>query len=138
MAGFTAQGATFTFQAGGVGLFQATLTGISIETPTAEVADMTAAGEPVNYIVLVPTGAWSGGSMSVDYIRASTASGPNTGPQQIGDPQSLVTKYGVAMFSAPGISVSRNVILQSASTEARVGDLVRGSLRFVLTDYTGP
>jgi hypothetical protein len=134
MAGFSAQGATFTFNATGVGIFRATVTGISVETPTAEVTDMTPAAAPVTQILMVPTGAWSGGSVSVDYIRDA---GAGTGsPQNIGDPQVLVTKHGNATFASPNLTVSRNVILQSASTEARVGDLVRGSLRFIITDYT--
>ena len=133
MAGFTAQGATFTFTTPS-GSFTAKLTGISIETPTAEVTDMTPAALGSGYIILVPTGDWSGGSMSVDYIRETSSQSANA----IGDPQSLVRKHGPATFASAGMSITRNVILQSASTEARVGDLVRGSLRFVLTDYTGP
>ena len=133
MAGFTAQGATFTFTTS-IGSFAAKLTGISIETPTAEVTDMTPMSQGPGYIVLVPTGDWSGGSMSVDYIREASPQPANA----IGDPQMLVRKHGPATFASPGMSITRNVILQSASTEARVGDLVRGSLRFVITDYIGP
>jgi hypothetical protein len=122
MAGLSAQGGTFTFQG-----FSAAVTGISVETPTAEVVDMTPMTASASQMVMVPTGAWSGGTVSVDYIRlAGTA-----------DPQTLVSKCAQLSFASPGFSVSRLVVLQSASTEARVGDLVRGSLRFVLTDYTG-
>jgi len=122
MAGLTAHGGTFTFQT-----FSAAVTGISVETPTAEIVDMTPMASSANQLVMVPTGAWSGGTISVDYIRlAATA-----------DPQTLVSKCDQLSFSSSGFSVSRRVVLQSASTEARVGDLVRGSLRFVLTDYTG-
>ena len=122
MAGLSAHGATFTFQT-----FSAAITGISVETPTAEVVDMTPRSAASTEAIMVPTGAWSGGTISVDYIRlAGTA-----------DPQSLVSKCDVLSFSSSGYSVSKRVVLQSASTEARAGDLVRGSLRFVLTDYTG-
>lgn len=123
MAGVSAQGATFTFQ--GV---QAIVSGISVETPTAEVTDMASAVDSVGTIRFVPTGEWSGGSISVDYIHA--------GPLQI-DPQTLVRQVGQLLFSSPGYSVGRNVILESATTEARAGDIVRGSLRFRMTDYYG-
>lgn len=122
MAGLTAHGGTFTFQG-----FTAAITGLSVETPTAEVVDMTPSSASASTVVMVPTGAWSGGSISVDYIRLSST----------GDPQGIVKLAGQLTFSSAGYSVSRRCILQSASTEARFGDLVRGSLRFVLTDYQG-
>jgi hypothetical protein len=120
MAGLNAHGGTFTFSN-----FTAAISSISIETPTAEVVDMTSISAAANHVVMVPTGAWSGGAISVDYIRVS----------QTVDPQTLVSKTARLSFSSAGYSVARQVVLQSASTEARVGDLVRGSLRFVLTDY---
>lgn len=123
MAGVSAQGATFTFQ--GV---QAIVSGISVETPTAEVTDMASAVDPVGTIGMVPTGEWSGGAISVDYIHA--------GPLQV-DPQTLVRQIGQLFFGSPGYSVARNVILESATTEARAGDIVRGTLRFRMTDYYG-
>jgi len=122
MAGLSAHGGTFTFQS-----FQAAVTGLTVETPTAEVVDMTPADAASNYIVMVPTGAWSGGSISVDYIRLTGTA----------DPQTIVGKCDSLSFTSAGYSVTMRCVLQSASTEARVGDLVRGSLRFVLTDYTG-
>lgn len=120
MAGFAAQGATFTFK--GV---QATVVGLDVQTPTAEVVDMTAYNADINSTVLVPTGAWSGGTISVDYIYASGGT----------DPQTVVRQYGPLVFSSSGISVSRQAILESASTQIRTGDLVRGTLNFRLTDY---
>jgi hypothetical protein len=123
MAGVSAQGATFTFQG-----IQAIVSGISVETPTAEVTDMASAVDPVGTLGIVPTGEWSGGSISVDYIHA--------GPLQT-DPQTLVRQTGALFFSSPGYSVGRNVLLESATTEATVGDIVRGTLRFRITDYYG-
>lgn len=122
MAGVTAQGATFTFN--GVG---AIVSGLSIETPVAEIADMTGINDSANATVLVPTGAQSPGKVNVDYIH--TAGGI--------DPQAAIGTRGTLYLGSPGYSVSRNVILESASTEVRSGDVVRGSLRFVMTDYCG-
>lgn len=123
MAGVTAQGATFTFN--GVA---ATVTGLSIETPEAEIVDMTGILDSANATVLVPTGAQSPGSITVDYIHAYGGT----------DPQTIVGTRGSLVFGSPNYSVTRNAILKSASTEVRSGDVVRGSLRFVMTDYYGP
>jgi len=120
MAGLTAHGGTFTFQQ-----FEAAITGISVEAPTAEIVDMTSAIAPAGQMVMVPTGSLSGGAISVDYIRTG----------ETVDPQTLVSQCDNLLFASPKYSVSRQVILQSASTEVRVGEIIRGSLRFVLTDY---
>jgi hypothetical protein len=122
MAGVSAQGGTFTF-----GSFAGAITGISVQTPEAEVVDMTDVAAAAGQTVLVPTGDWSGGSVSVDYIK--TSSGP--------DPQTLVKQVGQLTFASAGFSISRRAILQSASMEARVGAAVTGTLNFVVTDYTG-
>lgn len=123
MAGVSAQGATFSFAG-----YSAIVTGISVETPTAEVTDMTSAVAPLGTLTVVPTGDWSGGSISVDYIHAG---GLAT------DPQTLVRQRGQLRFSSTNYSVSRNAILESATTEARAGDIVRGTMRFRMTDYYG-
>jgi len=122
MAGVTAQGATFTFN--GV---VATITGLSINTPKAEVVDMTGINDPVWATVMVPTGANSAGSMTVDYVHIYGGV----------DPQTVIGVCGPLVFGSPGYSFTRNVILESASTEVRSGDVVRGSLNFVMTDYYG-
>jgi hypothetical protein len=38
---------------------------------------------------------------------------------------------------SPGISVSKQVILESASSSVTVGDVVKGSMKFVPTDFYG-
>ena len=123
---FSAHGATFTF-AGSLGSFQGKIVGINVETPVAEVVDMTSPSDPSGYAVLVPTGEWSGGSISLDFIAT-----PATG-----DIASIVRGVGPLTFSSPNWSVTRRVILESANTEGRVGELVRGAATFRLTDYQG-
>lgn len=123
MAGVTAQGATFTFN-GAVAI----ISGLSIETPKAEIVDMTGINDPAAATVMVPTGANSPGRVTVDYIH--TAGGI--------DPQAAIGLRGSLVLGSPGFSVTRNAILESASTEVRTGDVVRGSLNFVMTDYYGP
>lgn len=126
MAGFAAHGATFTF-VGSRGNFLGAVVGINVETPVAEVVDMTSPSDPSGYAIRVPTGEWSGGRISLDFI-ATTATG---------DIQGIVRGIGPLTFSSPNWSVTRRCILESANTEARVGELVRGSATFIPTDYSG-
>jgi hypothetical protein len=128
MAGVSAHGATFTFTPVGGAPFGAIVTGVSVETPVAEVTDMTTAAAGTGTLTIVPTGEWSGGSISVDYIHAGSL-------QE--DPQTLVRKNGRVSFGSPNFTFGRQAILESATTEARVGDIVRGTLRFRMTDYYG-
>lgn len=126
MAGFTAQGATFTFS-GSRGQFSANVTGLTVTTPEAEVVDMTGVDDPLAHRIMVPTGDWAGGDIQVEYI-ASSGGGVVDG---------FVSDCGNLSFIAPGIDVTRRAILVSADRQIRVGDIVRGSLRFTLTDYAG-
>lgn len=127
MAGVTAQGGVFTYASSSGGSVTATVTGLSVETPQAALVDMTPGNAPLDTVLLVPTGEWSGGAISVDYIHRAGGA----------DPQSLVRSYGTLSFSSAGYSVSRDVVLESAETQARVGDIVRGTLKFRMTSYTG-
>jgi hypothetical protein len=120
MAGATAQGARFSFLS-----FSGTLTGISVEMPTAEVTNMTAAGDSLGYTFMVPTGEWAGGTITVDFLTINT------------DPWSFVRKVGTLTFTSAGYSVSRRVVCESASVSAQSGELIRGSLKFLITDYQG-
>lgn len=126
MEGFAAQGATFTF-VGSRGNFHGAVVGISVETPVAEIVDMTSPDDLLGHSVRVPTGEWSGGRISLDFIAT-----PKTG-----DIQSLVRGIGPLTFASPKWSVTRRCILESASTEVRVDELVRGSATFIPTDYQG-
>lgn len=128
MAGVTAQGGTFTFSASDGGQVSAYITDVSVETPTAEVVDMTAIDDAAATMRMVPTGSWSGGSITVGYLHTAGASD---------DPHDVVRQYGTLSFASAGYTVTRNVLLESATTEARTGDIVRGTLKFRLTDYTG-
>lgn len=126
MAGFVASGATFTF-VGALGQFGAFVTSLSVSSPEAEIVDMTRANDPVGRVVLVPTGALVGGSVDVEYIASPGGA----------DPDVFVCTNGTLTFAANGLTVSRGAILASSQRQASVGDIVRGSLRFVLTDYSG-
>lgn len=118
MAGATAHGATFSFLN-----FSGSLVGISVEMPTAEVVNMTSAYDVLGSMVTVPTGEWSGGTITVDFLTSNV------------DPQLLVRRVGQLTFSSRGYSISRRVVCESASIGAQAGELVRGSLKFLMTDY---
>lgn len=120
MAGATAHGATFSFLT-----LRGKLLGISVEMPSAEVTNMTAAGDSVGYTFMVPTGEWSGGTITLDFLTWNA------------DPWTFVAKVGDLDFTSAGYSVKRRVICESASVTAQTGELVRGSFRFVITDYKG-
>jgi hypothetical protein len=126
MAGATALGATFTFIAADrTAQFFGSISGISVEMPTAEVTDMTAATDKLGYSFMVPTGEMSGGTISVDFVTSNV------------DPQSFVRKSGILTFTSLGYSITRRVVCQSANVTGNVNDIVRGSLKFLMTDYTG-
>lgn len=124
--GITAQGATFTFLSS-IGNVSANVTRIAVELPVAEVADMTSITTPERLQILVPTGSLKGGSVSVDYIASRVGVAPLR----------YVGRSGTLSFQSPGYSRKASVILESASEEAAINDVVRGSMKFALTDYSG-
>jgi hypothetical protein len=126
MAGFSAHGATFTFT-GSRGTFAGAIVGLNVETPVAEVVDMTSTIDPSGYSVVVPTGEWSGGRIVLDYIATAGT----------GDLQNIVRGIGPLVFASPTVNVTKRCVLESANTEVRVGELVRGSATFRMTDYQG-
>lgn len=122
----TGHGATFTFVSDR-GTFSGGVTSVSVETPTAEIADVTGISDAASASVLIPTGSWKGGSVTVGFI-ATTATA---------NVQSFVRGYGRLTFTSPGFSVTRQVILESGSSEVAVGEVVKGTMKFVMTDYYG-
>ncbi len=86
---------------------------------------MTGVDDAQGQRIMVPTGDWSGGSVEVEYI--ATPSGVA--------PEAFVRRVGLVTFASPNMTVSRRAVLIAADRRASVGDLVRGSLRFMLTDY---
>lgn len=125
MAGFSVQGATVTFAVLNEPVVTVTATRLSVETPEAELTNMTSATDLLGANVMVPTGDTSPGSLSVDFISTN----------QFSNPQALTGRVGVLGLYAPNYTVSRNAVLQAATLDHQSGDIVRGSLRFTITDY---
>ena len=112
-------GATFSFRGGEWLIF-----GLAVETPTAEVVDMTGNLDDKRSCVLVPTGAITGGSVTVDFYGTV-------------DPQGLVGQRGKLNLYSEKLQIQRNAILEKASLDVKTGEAVRGTLTFRLTDYYG-
>lgn len=128
MAGVVVKGATFSFTAAtGAGIPSAYVTSISVQPPKAEVTNLTGMLDPKGSTVIAQTGDCSSpGSITVDFIA-----GPGA------DVQTLVASRGQLTFSSQSFTISRNVVLEDASIQARTGELVSGTLRFTMTDYYG-
>jgi hypothetical protein len=125
----TAQGATFTFTARqGGGTFSGGVTKVSVESPQAEITDVTGLYDTTKSMVKVPTGATTGGLITVEFIVL------NSGSMNI---DTMIGKTGTLTFNASAYSLSKNVIVESASSGASVGDVFRGTMRFVPTDWYG-
>ena len=99
--------------------------GIQVETPVAVLADMTPVDAPARQTVSIPTGEIRGGAITVDFIDFPA------------DPQALVGTAGPLAFTSTAYSVGRQVVLESATVTARVGELVSGQLKFRMTDFYG-
>ena len=86
---------------------------------------MTAATDGLGFTFMVPTGEQTGGTITVDFLTFNA------------DPWTFVKKVGQLTFTSGGYTVTRRVICESASVSAQSGELVRGSLKFLMTDYKG-
>ena len=100
----TGHGATFSFTSN-KGTIGGRVTKVTVESPVAEVVDVTGLYDTGDASVLVPTGAWRGGSVSVDFIAGPATPGV----------QSVVRGIGQLVFASSGINVSRRAILESGS-----------------------
>lgn len=123
----TAHGASFSFTSGS-DEFDAPVVGLSITYPTPDVVDMTSGSAAVGIKAMYPTGdTKTPGKIKVDW-QVDAVSGTD-------DPQYLIGKIGSVAFESTGWSIKRNVYVESASVDARNGNVVRGTISFVMTDY---
>ena len=99
-----------------------TVTSVSVEAPQPEIVNMTAVTDGAKVVRMVYTG---------DYTSPGRISVQGFG---FYDPKDLIGLADNASFETPSGTVSRFCILDSASTEARVGDVLRVSMTFMPTD----
>jgi len=121
MAGLTAQGTSASFN--GISF---TVTGFSFESPAAVLTDMTSGRSSVGATVMAPTGEKTPGTITVDFLADDS----------FGNPQSLSGVRSTLSISGP-YGLSRNVVCTGGTVQASVGDLVRGTLQFTITDWYG-
>jgi hypothetical protein len=112
-----AQGATFSFPG-----ISGKPTRVTVESQTPEIVNMTAASDGADKNVLVPTGVKTGGSVTVEFFSS-------------GDPTTSIGTLGQLRFTSDGFSASKQVILESVSVSAQAGDVVKGTAKFLFTDY---
>jgi hypothetical protein len=113
------QGAAFSFKG-----TQYTVTSVTVESPHPEIVDMTSKVDSNSRNAMVWTGAYSSpGRIVIDGLGFS-------------DPKSLAGSSGYASFSTSGGSVSVRCVCDSASVEAKVGELLRVRISLTTTDYS--
>lgn len=135
MAGLVPKRAGFTFVTRAGISFSARVTSVAFEAAQAAVVDMTGTASPLGEQVLVPTGEWaSPGTITVDFIYEGS---PFFDAGQVDYTDSLVRKPGSVTFTSTAYTITRNVICDSVAITATTGDIVRGTLKFILTDYLG-
>jgi hypothetical protein len=132
MAGFVAQGSTFSFAFGGTQAETSvvlTATRLSVEQPTAEYVNMTSAlSTATANLRLVPTGDWlSHGAVSVDFICGTATMSL----------RNIVGKSGTLSFTGLTPSLTLNAIAESGEVTAGVGQVTSGRAVFRITTHTG-
>lgn len=118
MSAALAQNSTFSFK--GVNY---TATSVSVESPQAEVVNMTPATGAVGEVLMRETG---------DFLSPGRATIECFGFQAV--PKNLAAQRGLLSFATQLGTLQTQAICESATVEGRVGDLLRLRLSFVLTD----
>lgn len=100
---------------------------MSVEAPQPEIVDMTGGGDSVKSKVMVRTGAYiSPGRVSIDGFGFA-------------DPMTLAGFSGQAVFTTsntPAVTITRWVIVDSVSVDAKIGDVYRYRITMTPTDFT--
>ena len=113
-----AHGTTFQFKSTSY-----SVTSIRVQLREPEIANMTSQYDPVDKNMLVKTGAFTTPtSIDIEFIGATYPAEGDAGPLQI---------------SGSAGAYSQHAICSSVTRDARVSDVVRGTARFTVTDYTG-
>jgi dienelactone hydrolase len=112
------------------GSFAAVLVGLQVQTPVAELVDMTPALAGKKFNAVVATGHVTGGTITADYIRTAPIAGAGSF-----DPAFLIGTAGSVRFTSSAYNLNRTVLLESVGREARVGENIQGQLVFRITDY---
>ena len=112
------QGTSFSFRGAGY-----TVTSVSVDGPQPEIVNMSGVNAASGSMIMVPTGAYTNpGRISVEGFGFF-------------DPLALVGTVGQATFTTPGGTITRQAVCDSASVDARLGQLLSVRITLMPTDY---
>lgn len=125
MAGFVAQGSTFSFTPAAGSSVVLAATRVAVEEPTAEYVNMTSALSTATAALnLVPTGDFlSLGAVSVDFICSP-------GRTTLKD---IIGRSGTLSFTGSSFNFSTKAIAESGEITAGIGEVVSGRALFRIT-----
>lgn len=127
----SSQGTTFAF-AVSAGTFYGKVLSISIEEAQPEIVDMTAVNDPLTVKKIVATGdILSPAKVSIEYLRGA-ADLALAVPLETVASMATGSAAGTLSIGHPAFSVSKQAVLESASTEMAVGDGIRGRMTFAI------
>ena len=125
MAAFVSAGGSISW--GGLSFTPRTITFKSAEAETTEIPYLYS-GKNTPPLV-VPTGDFRGGGISVQYTR-DLGSAPPTDKVGLAAPFTYSDAMGYVLYG-------NNMLLVSCSDEVQTGSVVTGTLEFVLTSFSG-
>ena len=129
----SSHGTTFTFFSEAL-FVNGHVTSISIEEAQPEVVDMTAIDDPLGGRRIMATGdVLSPAKVTIEFMRA-TADLQAFSPGQTTD--TLEQLQGTLEISSQGLSFNQPAVLDSASTDMAVGDVIRGKMSFTISRIT--
>lgn len=124
----SSHGTTFAFVTASA-TFAGRVTSISIEEAQPEIVDMTDVGDLVARKRMMATGdVLTPPKVSIDYMRQ--AGDLTMFPVLLASESNL---EGQLTIASPSFTVSEQAVLDSASTEMAVGDVIRGKMSFTIT-----
>ena len=130
----SSHGTTFSFYAN-QDFISGQVTSISIEEAQPEVVDMTDIDDPLGQRRIMATGdVLSPAKVTIEFMRTVSDLG--------GFPPGYTTDtFGavegqLVISKSPGFTLSQQAVLDSASTDMAVGDVIRGKMSFTISRIT--
>lgn len=129
----SSHGTTFTFSSD-ADFVSGKVTSISIEEAQPEVVDMTDIGDPLGGRRIMATGdVLSPAKVTIEFMRTAFDLA-NFPPGLTTDTRDRVEGY--LYIARPGFSINQWAVLDSASTDLAVGDVIRGKMSFTISRIT--
>ena len=130
----SSHGTTFSFSAD-QDFVSGQVTSISIEEAQPEVVDMTDIGDPLGGRRIMATGdVLSPAKVTIEFMRTLSDLG-NFPPGYTTDTFGAV-EGTLVIGKAPSLLLSQQAVLDSASTDLAVGDVIRGKMSFTISRIT--